>query len=265
MMLMTPPKPNDGFEWTQAAFGPVLRCRPLLETAPHMFTTAAVQLRDDEREWAAVAAEMRVDPASVRLIRQVHGRAVAVLRAGEGEPALADRPEADIIISDDSSVAIAVRVADCAPILLADRTRGAVGAAHAGWRGAMQGVAATAVVAMRETFGAEPANLIAAVGPSLGPCCGEMGPEVVEEFRAAGHPAADLDRWFRPGPRGRPHFDLWAVNRDQLERAGVPAGSIHVAGVCSRCRPDVFHSYRAAGASAGRMIGVIRRSPTARS
>jgi YfiH family protein len=228
-----------------------------------MFTTAGVELRDDEREWAAVAAEMGVEPASVRLIRQVHGRAVAVARGGQEAPA--DRPEADIIISDDSSVAVGVRVADCAPILLADRTRGVVGAAHAGWRGAMQGVATTAVQAMREMFAAEPANLIAAVGASLGPCCGEMGPEVVEAFRAAGHPAADLSRWFEAGPRGRPHFDLWRINRDQLALAGIPAGSIYVAGVCSRCRPDIFHSYRAAGASAGRMLGVIRRSPSSRS
>jgi hypothetical protein len=228
MMLMTHPKPNDGFEWTQAAFGPVLRCRPLLEIAPHMFTTAAVQLRDDEREWTAVAADMGVDPPSVRLIRQVHGRAVAVARVG------------------------------AAAILLADRIQGVVGAAHAGWRGAMQDVAGAAARAMRETFGSEPANLIAAIGPSLGSCCGEMGPEVVEEFRAAGHHEADIGRWFAPGPRGRPHFDLWLANRDQLAGAGVPPGSIYLAALCTKCRPDIFHSYRAAGGSVGRMVGAIR-------
>ena len=212
-MLMAQPKPNDGFEWTQAAFGPVLRCRPLLETALHLFTTAGVELRDDEREWTAVAAEMGVDSASVRLIRQVHGRGVAVARGGEAAPA--DRPEADIIISDDSSVAVGVRVADCAPILLADRTRGVVGAAHAGWRGTMQDVAGRAVLALRETFKSRPSDLIAAVGPCLGPCCGEMGPEVVEAFRRAGY-EADIDRWFTPGASGRPRFNLWLANRDQL-------------------------------------------------
>jgi copper oxidase (laccase) domain-containing protein len=85
-----------------------------------------------------------------------------------------------------------------------------------------------------------------------------MGPEVVEEFRAAGHSGADIGRWFTAGPRGRPHFDLWRANADQLERAGVPAASIHIARLCTKCRPDVFHSYRAAGAGAGRMAGVIR-------
>ena len=234
----------------------MLRCRPLLEIAPHLFTTAAVELRDDEDEWRLVAEEMGVDRGAIRLLRQVHGRAVAVARRDERVPT--ERPEADILISDDSGTAIAVRVADCAPMLLADRTTGAAAAAHAGWRGAMQDVAATAVRAMRETFGSDPADLVVAIGPSLGACCGEMGPEVVVAFREAGHAEQDIARWLTPGPRGRAHFDLPLANRDQFERAGVPGTSIHVAGLCTRCRPDVFHSYRAAGASAGRMLGAIR-------
>jgi YfiH family protein len=250
---MVPPKPNDAFEWAQAAPGLVLRCRPLAEVAPHVFTTAAVRLRDDEGEWQRVAEVMGVPAGSIRLIRQIHGRAVAVARRGAP-----DVPEADIVVSDDPCVAIGVRVADCAPILLADRRRFAVGAAHAGWRGAMQSVAAAAVEAMQDAFGSDPGDLVAAIGPSLGSCCGEMGPEVVEAFAAAGHPRADLDRWFAPGPRGRPHVDLTLVNRDQLSRSGVPLEAIHDAGLCTRCRPDVFHSYRAGGAAVGRMAGVIR-------
>ncbi len=202
-----------------------------------------------------VAGEMGVDPGAIRLLRQVHGTTVAVVR---GDPGPADKPEADIIISDDSRSAIGVRVADCAPMLVADRASGAVAASHAGWRGAMQDVAATTVRAMRETFGSDPANLVVAIGPSLGACCGEMGPEVVDAFRDAGHAEESIARWFTPGPRGRSQFDLSLANRDQLERAGVPAASIHVAGLCTRCRPDVFHSYRVTGASAGRMVGVIR-------
>lgn len=256
-MLMTLPKPTGAFEWTQAAPGAVLRCRALLAIAPHLFTTAAVELRDDEREWGMVAEELRVGRGAIRLLRQVHGRAIAVVRRGDAIPA--ERPEADILISDDSRSAIAVRVADCAPILVADRRTGVVAAAHAGWRGAMQDVAAATVRAMRETFvGADPGTLVVAIGPSLGSCCGEMGPEVLDAFRAAGHAEEDLARWFAPGPRGRAHFDLALANRDQFERAGVPAASIHVAGLCTRCRPDIFHSYRAAGASAGRMAGAIR-------
>jgi YfiH family protein len=256
-MFMTPPKPNDAFEWAQAAPGLVLRCRPLARLAAHLFTTSAVQLRDSAEEWQRVAAAMDVRPESIRLIRQVHGTAVAV--AGRhGADGTGGLPVADAVVSDDPELAIAVRVADCAPILLADRRHGAVAATHAGWRGAQRNVARAAVAAMRERFGSDPADLVAAIGPSLGSCCGEMGPEVVDAFAAAGHGRSDIERWFTPGPRGRPHFDLPLANRDQLARSGVPADAIHASGLCTRCRPDVFHSYRAEGAAAGRMAGVIR-------
>jgi YfiH family protein len=234
----------------------MLRCRPLLELAPHLFTTASIELRHDDREWGLVARALGVEPDAIHLLRQVHGRAVVVARRGSRIPP--ERPEADIIVSDDSTSGVGVRVADCAPILIAERGRPVVAAAHAGWRGAMQDVAGAAVHALQETFGSRPADLVVAIGPSLGSCCAEMGPDVVEAFRDAGHGPRDLDRWFTPGPRGRPHFDLTLANRDQLERAGVPSSSIHVAGLCTRCRPDVFHSYRAVGTSAGRMVGAIR-------
>ena len=121
------------------------------------------------------------------LIRQVHGAAVAVAQKDRPEPWR--RPEADVVASDDPSNAIAVRVADCAPVLVGDRRTGAVAAAHAGWRGTVQGAAVAAVEALRVSFGSEPTDLVAAVGPCLGPCCGEVGSEVVQAFIDAGHDA----------------------------------------------------------------------------
>lgn len=236
----------------------MLRCLPLVEAAPHLFTTSAVTLRDDRAEWRRVADAMSVPPGAVRLLHQVHGRAVAIVRPDDPVPA--ERPEADAIVSGDRASAVAIRVADCAPILIADRAQGVVAAAHAGWRGALQRVAIAAVETLQNAFGSEPQDLIAAIGPTLGGCCGEMGAEVVDAFRDAGHAVEDLARWFAVGPRGRPHFDLGRANVDQLASAGVPSGSIHLAGLCTKCRPDVFHSYRAAGASAGRMVGAIRPS-----
>lgn len=206
-----------------------------------------------------MAGRLAVEPAEVRLIRQVHGIDVAICRAGDASPPT--RPEADVIVSNDPSVAIGVRVADCAPVLLADRRRPIVAAAHAGWRGTVKGAAATAVKAMVETFGAEPAELVAAIGPCLGPCCGEVGDEVVEAFRQAGHDQADVTRWFAKGGSGRPYLDLWTANRDQLARAGVPAAQIHVAALCTKSHASLLHSYRA-GERAGRMAAMIRaRSP----
>lgn len=253
---MVLPQPSDGFEWTQAPWGSVLRCRPLLASADHFFTTSSLELRDDRGEWDAVAQEIGVDPDRVLLVRQVHGAAVAVASRERSAPWT--RPEADVAVSDDPTSAPGVRVADCAPVLLADRRRGVVGAAHAGWRGTVRGAAPAAVRAMQESFGSNPVDLVAAIGPCLGACCGEVGPEVVSAFREAGHSADSLARWFAPGAGDRSYLDLPLANRDQLEAAGIPAAQIHVAGLCTKSFADLFHSYRAAKAHAGRMVGIIR-------
>ena len=101
---------------------------------------------------------------------------------------------------------------------------------------------------------------MAAIGPCLGPARGEVGPEVVEAFREAGNEPRAIARWFSDGPSGRPHINLWTANRDQLEAAGIPAGQIFVAELCTRSSPDVFHSYRFAGPEAGRMAALARAS-----
>jgi YfiH family protein len=210
---------------------------------------------DDEREWEAVARRVGVGARELRLVRQVHGTGVAVARAGTH--VTGERPEADVIISDDPAVAIGVRVADCAAVLVGDRRIGVAGAAHAGWRGTAANAAAVLVRALAQTFGSEPTDLVAAIGPCLGPCCGEVGDEVVEAFRE-GHSGAEIARWFAPAAASRHALDLWGANRDQLRGAGVPATQIHVAELCTKTHAALFHSYREHGKTAGRMLGVIR-------
>jgi copper oxidase (laccase) domain-containing protein len=122
----------------------------------------------------------------------------------------------------------------------------------------MQRIGAQAVAAMVREFQSDPGDLVAAIGPCLGPCCGEMGEEVVHAFREAGHDEDTIARWFAREDGRRPHFDLWRANVDQLVGAGIPAASIHVAGLCTRTYPETFHSYRVRGTQAGRMVGVIR-------
>ena len=241
--------------WTQAPWGHVLKCRPLVEVAEHLFTTGNLELREGQREWDQVAAELGVAAARLLLIRQVHrADAVAARRGRTGEWA---RPQADVIVSDDETSAIGVRVADCAPVLVADRQTGAVGAAHAGWRGTAQDAAGAVVRAMTREFGSDPDDLVAAIGPCLGPCCGEVGDEVAEAFALAGHNAARLARWFSRAPSGRLHVDLWTANSDQLIASGLRPERVHVARLCTKTHADLFHSYRAAGKDAGRMVGAI--------
>jgi YfiH family protein len=254
MMLMPDPQPNDAFEWTQEPWGRALRC-PRLGT-PHLFSSSDLILRESESEWTAVAASMGVARARLLLLHQVHGTAVVVAR--QGQPLPAERAAADIIISDDPGVAIGVRTADCAPVLLHDPITHAVAAAHAGWRGTAANAAATAVRALADSFGSRPADLLAAIGPCLGACCGEVGPDVVDAFRAGGADDEQMRAWFRKGSGDRSFLDLELANRDQLVRAGVEPDAIFTSGVCTKTHRHRLHSYRAAGAGVGRLLAAIK-------
>jgi len=256
MTLISVPQPSGGFSWTQAPWGFTLTCAGL--PARHAFTAADLQLRNDEREWRQVAAFLDVPPERLLLVRQVHGTSVAMARSGHISSW--DRPEADIILSDDPGVAIGVRVADCAPVLLLDERSGAVGAVHAGWRGAAARAVEAAVRRMEEEFGSRPEDLIAAIGPCLGQCCGEVGPDVVQAFRAGGADDDDVGRWFAPGAGDRWMLDLAGANRDQLIASGLRRDRVFDSGLCTKTWHQRFHSYRAAGTQAGRMLAAIRPS-----
>jgi YfiH family protein len=221
---------------------------------------------------------MGVPAQSVVRMRQVHGTRVVTVRRGAGSPPGApDSAEGDIAVSDDPGVVLCVKVADCVPILLADRRRGAVAAVHAGWRGTAAGAAQVAVGAMTEAFGTAPADIVAAIGPSIGPCCYRVGQDVRAAFEAAGTWDGSLGAWFRPAPAIEPRhgvpgtdpaasgggpgvfLDTWLASADQLRAAGVPDSQIRVSRLCTSCHREIFHSYRVDGAAAGRMVGVIRQ------
>jgi YfiH family protein len=234
---------------------------PLGEVADHFFTSLPLRLRgddgDDERDWARVAATIGVSPGRLLRLKQVHGNRVVVARLPADAPLV--RPEADIIVSSDPAVALAVQVADCVPLLIGDRTSGVVAAAHAGWRGTAANVAATTVAALAREFGSRPADLVVAHGPSIGPCCYEVGNELVGEFRRAGF-GASLHRWFSPEGDRPLRLNLWLANRDQLVDAGVPPGQICLSALCTASHPELFASYRRDGKSTGRIAAVIRAS-----
>ncbi len=271
--MFTPVKPSDAFEWVQAAGGPALVCRPLAAVARHVFTTRGWRLGErgtsGDAGWQDVAGAMQVDAGHLVRVRQVHG-AAAIRAYG---PATSPLSEADILVTEDPSIALAVQIADCVPLLIADRRTGAVAAVHAGWRGLAEGAPIAAIEQMRAQFSSRALELVAAIGPAIGPCCYEVGDEVRE--RVAARFLADVDRWFRPDPArsarnpsmaqvsgGRAHrwfFDCWRAARDQLRDAGVPVRQIHVAALCTASHPDVFCSYRRDGHAAGRMAAAIRR------
>jgi len=258
---MTLPDVPESFYWIDAPWGHALRCAALDPVAPHLFSTRQLELSSGTH-----AADLTTAVGASRLVQvnQVHGRAHVVVRAGD-RPAAGERPAADILVSNAPEAAVAVRAADCVPILMADRATGAVAAVHAGWRGTCAGAAGAAVSVLRDEFGTRPDDLVAAIGPSIGVCCYEVGAELVDAFAAVGHARHLIDRWFTstPPPRGSRErnplrLDVAGANRDQLILAGLPETQVHVAGLCTAMHLDVLTSYRAEREKAGRLVAAIR-------
>ncbi len=202
-------------------------------------------LVDENRRLLAV--HVGYDPAQLVATKHVHGTAVWCV----GEP-LPDPAEFDGLVCDRPGPVLGAFAADCIPMVFADPVARVCGAAHSGWRGTVGGVAANVVARMAEC-GSRPADVRVALGPSIGPCCFEVGPEVVAEFRAA---FGDVPGLVVAGPR-KDHLDLRVATRVVLERAGVRAEHVDAAPPCTRCEPERFFSYRRDGKDGGVHMGFI--------
>jgi YfiH family protein len=196
-----------------------------------------------------LARAIGVERTPIHWARQVHGNVAATVHDAGAAAVAVDAGECDALATDRAGAALVVQTADCVPILLA--APGAIGAAHAGWRGSAKNVAGAAVAAL-EGLGAAPASVSAWIGPSIGPCCYEVGGEVAAQF------AGDF---VRAGCGGGFRLDLRAVNVAQLAAAGVARASIVVHPACTKCGGDEFASWRRDGTKAGRMIALVYREP----
>jgi len=245
-----------GFGWVDGPAGRCLQNGRLSSVSPHRFTTRQLQFRavSFETDEGRLAAAFDVEPAQLVWVRQVHGR--AVLRI-DPTSVVDGRPEADAIVSTDPARVIAVRVADCVPVLLADRTGKAVAAVHAGWRGVAAGVVHAAVSALGE-FGIPADDLVVAVGPSIGPCCYQVDERVRTAFLGV---TPDAAAWFTEDGPGHWRLDLWQAVTDQLASCGIPAGEVDVARLCTADNLEDCFSYRKEGADTGRLVAAIRRAP----
>lgn len=193
--------------------------------------------RDDVAEnRARVAATLGVAPQNLLSLYQVHSPDALVVDAPLG----AERPKADALVTDRPGLALGVLTADCGPILFADAQAGVVGAAHAGWKGALTGILESTVAAM-ERLGARRERIVAVLGPSIGPDNYEVGPEFVDRFTA--HSEANA-RFFRPSAKpGHALFDLNGYTVERLRAAGV---AVHAVNRCTYADEANFYSYRRA-------------------
>ncbi len=238
---------------------------------------AFVRAISDAKSSSKVSGEVEAKPTLITL-QQIHSDlAHIVSRASERVPG------GDAALCRQAGLLLGIQTADCVPILLADRRRRVVAAIHAGWRGTLARVAAKTLGRMRLEFGTQAGDVMAALGPAIGPCCYEVGPEVAQAFSSQFPRAAE---WFEgpferlatgeepnplpwltmmpPGhepPPERVRLDLRAANRWQLVDAGVNPRNIAVTSLCTGCKSDLFFSYRKEGAGTGRMMSVIGIRP----
>ncbi len=213
-----------------------------------------------------------LDAANLELIslKQIHSDVIHLFDAAPAEPC-----RGDASVTNRPGLLLSVQTADCLPILLVDKKRRAIAAVHAGWRGTLQRIVVKAIGKMQMQFKSKPADLLAAIGPSIGGCCYEVGTEVATQFLSQFADAPEYFDEFRTGDEPNPiqwlnmmppgHqpppktvlLDLRKANRSQLLDAGLRAPNIFVSDLCTACRRDLLFSYRKEGARSGRLLSVV--------
>ncbi len=204
-----------------------------------------------KKNYKAVAEDLKIPYAAIVTARQTHSvniRIVTEEDMGKGVSRDNDITDTDGLITNCANIPLVVFYADCVPILMCDSKVGVVAAVHSGWRGTASGIVKNAVEIMRDRFGSDPGNIKAAIGPSIGPCCFEVGEEVAEHFdKELVHPLGNE----------KYTVDLWEANRQMLMQSGVTSGNIDVFEMCTMCNCDTLYSYRSHGEKTGRMGAFI--------
>jgi YfiH family protein len=193
--------------------------------------------------WHAFGTAAAPPPAGYLVLKQIHSN--LVLTARECGPGV----EGDALVTAEPGVVVAAKTADCVPLLMADARLRAVAAVHAGWKGTLADIAGAAVRKLRTEFGSRPEDIWVAIGPSIGACCFEVGPEVAHQFGTLFPERDDLHE--------RTRVDLRESNRRLLVEAGVPAAQIDVGAACTVCGGAEFYSWRRDKVAGERMFAVI--------
>jgi hypothetical protein len=193
---------------------------------------------------------MDCEPESIFDVWQVHSADVvhATTPRREGESV----PQADIILTDKPGVTLYMRFADCVPIMVHDPRKGVIGVAHAGWMGTLRDVASSMISAMQEQYGSKPRDILAGIGPSIGPDHYEVGADVISQVMKKFGDGSDKVLISR---NGKIHFDLWKTNQILLAQAGVE--KIELAEICTACHTADWFSHRAEKGRTGRFGALI--------
>ena len=228
--------------------------------APYRALNLAFHVGDDaatvRQNRQILCRALFIDPNRITAAQQVHGCRVYRVTAADAGKGSADHDSAiadcDALVTNEKNLPLLICVADCVPLMFYDEKRAAIGIAHAGRKGTALNIAAKTISTMTREFGSDPADILAAIGPSIGKCCYEVDAALADEFADY----EDCTERSTSANDGKAHLDLWAINRQQLIRCGVKAENIDVAGICTCCEHGWYFSYRADGKTTGR-IGAL--------
>ena len=203
-----------------------------------------------------LAAETGIAPDRFLYASQVHSGDVKVIdEEAVAKGILTQNPQTDATITDLPGICLMVMVADCVPVLLFDPVKRVSAVVHAGWRGTIHHITSNTVAKMMDHFGCNPGDILAGIGPSIGPCCYEVGEEVKAVVQER---FGTTDRYLVLQPHSaKPHFDLWFANHKQLTDNGVKAEHIETSRLCTKCNQQLFYSSRADKGITGRFAAGI--------
>ena len=207
-----------------------------------------------EKNQLRFLSALNLDASSIAKLRQIHSCRIHIIKevSDKWNP-----PQGDALITGGKDIALAVRTADCFPILIADRSGGHIAAVHSGWRGTLQQIVFHTVRLLQRSFSRNPSNLLVAIGPGIRSCCFEVGVDVYDRFKMSLPETLPVRTASKPG---KFLLDLPEILKRQLRKAGIHPKNIFDSGLCTCCNTDLFFSYRAEGDRSGRMMAVIGRT-----
>lgn len=210
----------------------------------------------------SISEVLGVTHIEVLTVNQRHTNEVLTISQGNGDlKALKSgflKKPYDAIVTDREELGIGVYTADCVPILIVDPVKRVIAAVHAGWKGTIYRIVQRVVTSMRENFRSSPSEILVAIGPSIKECCYEVDSAVTDPLKTE---VPSWERYIIPKGQGRWMLDIQRLNEGLLLEEGVPKGNIEVIELCTRCRPDLFHSYRRDGKKTGKMMSIIMLGP----
>ena len=206
------------------------------------------------QNWNYLAVAFGIPLDQFITLNQVHGDDIFVIKP-YGEYLPTDGVlNYDAIVTNRRNLAICIKTADCVPVFIVDRAKKIIAAVHAGWRGTALEISAKVIRLLYEKYGSSPWDILAAIGPAIGPCCFELDEETAYAFRSQ----KDHKDFLFPGEGlNKCMVDLPEANRRQIMNCGIPEGNIDVSNLCTSCRQDLFFSYRGSGGITGRQINFM--------